>query len=76
MSYDQVQATIVSWDDISRSADTAQVRVTVSSTVRRAATGRWDVPGHTQWQFALHRQSDDTWKLTSERVTAYLTGQG
>jgi hypothetical protein len=74
--YDEVRASVVSWDAISGSANNAQVRVTVSAAVRRAATGAWDRPGRTQWQFGLRKQSDGTWKLTSARVTAYLSGQG
>lgn len=74
--YDEVRASIVSWDDISGSALNAHVRVTVTAAVRRAATGLWDAPKRTQWQFGLHRQTDSTWKLTDERVTAYLSGQG
>jgi hypothetical protein len=74
--YDMVRASIVSWDNVSGSADKASVRVTVGATIRRAATGLWGDPGRTQWQLGLHKQGDGTWKLTSERVTAYASGQG
>ena len=74
--HDDVRVSVASWDDISGSAGSADVRVTVRAAVRRATTGLWGDPGRTQWQFGLHKQIDGTWKLTSERVTAYLSGQG
>jgi hypothetical protein len=51
------------------------VLVTLSSSVHRASTGMWDQPKRDQWEFRLRKQTDGSWKINSERVTAYLSGQ-
>jgi hypothetical protein len=73
--YDGVRVNVDSWDDISASGNAAHVLVTLRSSVHRASTGVWDQPKRDQWEFRLRKQTDGTWKINSERVTAYLSGQ-